>query len=1083
MRILGLDIGTTSIGFALVDLDKSRNAGSILRLGVRIFPEARDPDGTPLNQQRRAKRMMRRQLRRRRERRRSLNELLASNDLLPAYGGNQWRDVMKLDPYALRAKGLSEPLTPHELGRALYHLSKRRHFKERDLAEIGESETAPESEEAAPAQLRGKAKATPKDGEANDEAKSIEARKHFVAELKASGQTLGQALAARSPDAKRRGEHATRAIVEEEFTCLVAAQKCWHTVLRDAAFLGAVEEAIFAQRPVFWRRSTLGKCALMPDEPLCPKGSWLSQERRMLEKINNLAIVGGNARRLDKDERGAILAALRIQKTLSWPGVRRVLEPSFKARDESTKTLRFNLEAGDEKGGLKGNIVEADLAKIFGACWNSHPRKQELRDFVPAALWQADYGQIGTQRVVIRREKDRASLRKVLAQRLVDDFETSATQADAIVNLHFPQGWEPYSTKALQRLLPQLEQGERFGALIAGPDFAKWRAENFPQRVQPTGEVIDRLPSPRGDRKATQAQREEAERIASVRNPTVVRVQNEMRKVVNNLIGLYGKPDLIRVELAREVGKSKREREEMSKGMRKKELLRKKARDNLHEMGRTDPSDRDVEKWLLWKESSEQCPYTGNKIGFDDLFSGNPRFDIEHIWPKSKSLDSSFRNKTLCRKDVNQHKGNRIPFEFFQGRPDDWEAAKERIWKMVGKDGMTAGKARRFCAESMPDDFASRQLNDTGYAARQASEFLKRLWPDIGPTGNVHVQPVTGKVTAQLRRRWGLNHILAENGEKTREDHRHHAIDALVVGCADGGYTQKLSRYFEAESDYQRGRGAKPSDAIVDPPWANIRTDAERAVAGIVVSHRVRKKVSGPLHDEQPLGYTKQDITKNGVQLGIYVKRMPVEKLGIETLRISDVREISRSAKFVVRDDAVRKALLARLEETNKPPPKSYPPYPRASLNGPEIRKARVLSTQQKKLMVPVTKNGFADPANNHHIAVYRGADDKITFEVVSLFEASRRLREREPVVRRSTGGGARFIMALAPGDTLHFSAGNMFGYWIVRSVWASGQIVLWRANDTTGDTVIQPKATSILRDGGRKISVDPIGRVRPAND
>ena len=82
----------------------------------------------------------------------------------------------------------------------------------------------------------------------------------------------------------------------------------------------------------------------------------------MLEKVNNLAIVGGNARRLDEEERGAILAALRTQKTLSWPGVRRVLQPNLKARGESAKTLRFNLEAGDQEGGLKGNIVEADLA-------------------------------------------------------------------------------------------------------------------------------------------------------------------------------------------------------------------------------------------------------------------------------------------------------------------------------------------------------------------------------------------------------------------------------------------------------------------------------------------------------------------------------------------------------------------------------------------------------------------------------------------------------------------------------------------------------------------------------------------------
>jgi CRISPR-associated endonuclease Csn1 len=1072
MRILGLDIGTTSIGFALIDLDKSRAAGSILRLGVRIFPEARDPDGTPLNQQRRAKRMMRRQLRRRRDRRRSLNELLASSDLLPSYGGNQWREVMKLDPYALRAKGLSKRLTPHELGRALYHLSKRRHFKERDLAEIGESESVPEAEEGALAKPRGKAKAAPKDGESNDEAKSTEARKHLVAELKASGQTLGQALAARAPDAKRRGEHATRAIVEEEFFRLVAAQAPHHTVLRDAAFHGAVEEAIFAQRPVFWRKSTLGKCALMPGEPLCPKGSWLSQERRMLEKVNNLAIVGGNARPLDKEERGAILAALRIQKTLSWPGMRRLLEPSFKARGESTKTLHFNLEAGDEKGGLKGNIVEADLAKIFGASWNSHPHKHELRNFVPESLWQADYGEIGTQRVVIRREKDRASRRKVLAQRLVDDFGASAEQAEAIVKLHFPQGWEPYSTKALRDLLPQLEQGHRFGALIAGPDFAKWRDENFPERDQSTGEVIDRLPSPRGDRNATHAQREEAVRIASVRNPTVVRVQNEMRKIVNNLIALYDKPDMIRVELARDVGTSKREREEISKGMRKKEGMRKKARDDLNENGRTNPSDADVEKWLLWQECGRQCPYTGDPIGFDDVFSGNPRFDIEHIWPKPISLDNSFRNKTLCRKDINLAKGNRIPYEFFQSRPEDWQAAKDRIWKMVAKDGMNAGKARRFCAESMPDDFVSRQLNDTGYAARQVSEVLKRLWPDIGPTAKVHVQPVTGKVTALLRRRWQLNHILGEDGEKTRADHRHHAIDALVVACADGGYTQKLSRYFEAESDYQRGRGAKPSDAIVDPPWANIRADVERAVAGIVVSHRVRKKVSGPLHLETVYGDTGIDEKTKRESYRLFVIRKPVEHL-------------SKNEVEDIVDDHVRWVVTEWVASHGGDPKKAFATFPRVSESGPEIRKVRLHRRQQLALMAPVS-TGFADMSNNHHIAIYTNSAGDPNFEVVPLFEASKRLRDgKNGVVVHRDMEDRRFVMSLSPGDMIEIPDGERKGMWVVRKLSGNGQVFFKKNSDATParEGLWGPNPGSLLAMKARKVSIDPIGRIRAAND
>ena len=1090
MRVLGLDIGTTSIGFAYIDVEKIQNTGDILRLGVRIFPEARDPDGTPLNQQRRAKRMVRRQLRRRRERRRSLNALLTSNQLLPPFGGDQWRDTMRADPYALRAKGLSEPLTPHELGRALYHLSKRRHFKERDLAEIEDRENAPESEAASASKPRRKANATPKNATpknatqntatpksdaGDDDAKSTEARRHVVAALAASGMTLGQMLAARAPEARRRGEHATRAIVEEEFARLRAAQAPYHAVLRDPAFCGAVEEAIFAQRPVFWRKSTLGTCSLMPGEPLCPKGAWISQQRVMLEKVNNLGLMGGNARRLEAEERAAILAVLQTQKSMSWPSVRKALEPVFKARGESAKMLRFNLEAGDEKGGLKGNIVEADLARIFGARWAEHPRRQALRDAIPDALWQADYSEIGTQRVVIRSARERAERREALARRLVDDFDVLAAEAEAIVDLHFPQGWEPYSTAALRCIVPKLDErnrfGEfiRFGEIVTGPAFAAWRDAVFPHRDQPTGEILDRLPSPRADRQATHAQREEARRIAGLRNPTVVRVQNELRKVVNNLIGLYGKPDLIRVELAREIGKSKSEREEMSKGMRQRETQRKKARDHLTENGRVNPSDDDVEKWLLWKESGEQCPYTGDKIGFDDLFSGNPRFEVEHIWPRSKSLDNSFRNKTLCRKDINLAKGDRIPFEFFRNDPDGWQAAKDRVWKMVVPSGMRAGKARRFCAESMPDDFASRQLNDTGYAARQASEFLKRLWPDVGPTGDVYVQPVTGKVTAQLRRRWRLNHILGADGEKTRADHRHHAIDALVVACADGGYTQKLSRYFAQESDYRRGKGRKPDDAIVAPPWATIRADAERAVADIVVSHRVRKKVSGPLHMETIYGDTRIDETTKSGTYRLFVTRKPVERLSK-----SEIEEIV--------DSRVREIVRDWVASHGGDPKKAFATRPRVSEGGPEIRKVRIRNKQQRALMAQIS-TGYADVGRNHHIAIYRRGDGKITFDVVSLFEASRRLVRKEPVVRRSNGDDETFVMSLAPGDTLRFTAGKMAGDWIVKGAWAAGQIVLWRAEDARGTTVIRPVAASILRDGGRKVAVDPIGRIRPAND
>jgi CRISPR-associated endonuclease Csn1 len=1046
-RIFGFDIGTTSIGFVVIDHDPVTETGDILRMGARIFPEARDPDGTPMNQTRRLKRMMRRQLRRRRTRRRSLNERLASVGLLPPFGSDDWHILMNSAPLELRVRGLSLALSPYELGRALYHLAQRRHFKGRDLEEADENEEVP-----------------------SDEREAASNRELTAGELKATGQTLGQFLLGKSAHGRVRGTHAVRSDVMDEFNRLWDVQAEYHACLRDPGFRATIEEVVFAQRPVFWRKNTLGECRFIPGETLCPKGSWLSQQRRMLEKLNNLSIVGGNLRPLDMEERTAVLKKLESQASMSWSAVRTALKPLYKAREESgrEKNLRFNLEEGGETK-LLGNAVEANLANIFGDSWPNHPHKQALRDAVHQRLWMADYDEIGEQRVVIRSEMERAQYRADAERSFIADYGVTAEQAAELRGLHLPTGWEPFSTRALHLILPHLDAGIRFGTIVNGPDWQEWRTRNFPDMERPTGEICDRLPSP--------ASKDEQRRLAALRNPTVVRTQNELRKVVNNLIAVYGKPDLIRIELAREVGKSKREREEMKAGLKKQEKRRRDALNDLRSKG-LEPSRLDIEKWLLWKESQERCPYTGDQIGFDALFR-NGDFEIEHIWPRSRSFDDSYGNKTLCRRDVNIAKANKTPFEYFEHRTDEWAAIIHRLQSLVagkGGVGMSPGKVKRFLAPSLPEDFAARQLTDTAFASRQAITFLKRLWPDVGIESPVTVQAVTGRVTAQLRKLWELNNTLSDAGEKTRTDHRHHAVDALVVACTHPGMTQKLSAYWQAKDD---PTAVRPR---LERPWPTIRQDVTQAVAGIIVSHRVSKKISGPLHQEMPLGYTHQDTNKKGTTLGIYVKRMPVEKLSLETLKISRVEEISRVASFVVRDDGIRMALLAHLEAAGVKPDKAYPPYPRVGRDGPEIRKVRVLSVQQKNLMVPVA-NGFADPANNHHIAIYRLPDGKGDFDVVSLFEASRRLAKREPVVRRDRGDGIVFVMSLSPGDALDFPEGDKKGIWIVQGVWASGQIVLERMYDAGHLTTTYPASSSILKQNARKLSIDPIGRVRPAHD
>jgi CRISPR-associated endonuclease Csn1 len=120
-RIFGLDIGTTSVGWAVIDWDDGIAEGQVIKLGVRIFPEGTVPVGQKResrNRARRDARLLRRQLRRRKQRRKDVGHLLTSAGLLPPFGTAAWHDAMASDPYEARSRGLNAPLTPFECGRA-----------------------------------------------------------------------------------------------------------------------------------------------------------------------------------------------------------------------------------------------------------------------------------------------------------------------------------------------------------------------------------------------------------------------------------------------------------------------------------------------------------------------------------------------------------------------------------------------------------------------------------------------------------------------------------------------------------------------------------------------------------------------------------------------------------------------------------------------------------------------------------------------------------------------------------------------------------------------------------------------------
>lgn len=296
-----------------------------------------------------------------------------------------------------------------------------------------------------------------------------------------------------------------------------------------------------------------------------------------------------------------------------------------------------------------------------------------------------------------------------------------------------------FSRKAIRKLMPLMANGMRLNAAVQ---------EVYGDRLS-GGRVYDRIPPVR-------------DALKTLRNPAIERALTELRKVVNSVVRQHGKPAEIRIELARDLKKPRRERAQSVKIIRDREKERNVAKAKLlAEVGPAfeHPSRADVEKALLWEECGGICPYTGRSINFASIFGQNPQFDVEHIVPFSRIPDDSFQNKTLCYHEENRNvKRNQTPFEAYRD-PDQYKAICDRVraWPKSNP-----GKLRRFELRTTEEleGFSSRQLNDTRYASKLAGELVGTLY------GGRDIQTVdgsrqvifasSGMVTATLRRGWGL---------------------------------------------------------------------------------------------------------------------------------------------------------------------------------------------------------------------------------------------------------------------------------------------------------------------------------------
>lgn len=1057
--ILGFDLGSASLGWALIpagDGDPQR----LVHIGVRVF----DPgvSGTELDiaqgkdeskaVERRRARLQRRQLRRRSARQRDLFELLQNHGLLPPFpappaGGRlqlsnadrsaarheilnaldaalrrKWGPRMAELPapdqvllYFLRAAALRERLEPEELGRVFHHLAQRRGFKS------NRRETAkPKEQEKVQSEVyKGIAEIAQQKGE----------------------RTLGEYFAFRDPHQKRiRRRWTARSMHEEEFEKIWSAQAPHHSAILTPELKNRIRHLLYHQRPIARQTHLVGVCELEPGRKRAPLACLDAQRFRLLQKVNDLRVrfPDSSERRLTAEERDKLLVELETRGDLKFSAARKLL--GLPARGCS-----FNFEGKGQKDRLPGNRTASKMRAAFGERWNRFSREE--RNAVVE-----DWRLAETEEWLVRRGMTRWGLDEASAKRWAE-----ASPEDGYLSL---------SRRALARLLPMMEDGF---------PFKEAEKEIYPDRFS-GGTARDFLPPVR-------------DVLPSLRNPAVERALTELRKVVNAIVREHGKPHRIHIELARDLKNPRQRRKEIWKLNSDRRAQREAVADRLlKEIGIRQPSRAQIEKALLWEECGGECPYTGRKISFAQLFSDQSQFDVEHILPFSRCPDDSFANKTLCYLPENRDvKRNQTPFEAYGANPERWEQILDRVRRFKNP-----GKLRRFAVKSQEElgQFSSRQLNDTRYASKLAAQYLAVLYggrdvADAAAGEKRKIYASTGGLTAILRRHWGLEAILrepepaatAEKAPKARGDHRHHAIDAIVIALTTPAAVKSLSD--AAARNAERGRASFKG---LEAPWPDFVESIRPHIESLVVSHRPEHKLSGPLHDETNYSPPFEENGKTCVRV-----RKPVAALSA-----GEVEDIA--------DPVVRAAVKKRIEELG-----SLKKFQAAGVDPPCLETSkgekipiRCVRVRKVLTMQPVgegVRRRHVAPNNNHHMEIVAELDEhgeEVRWEgvPVSLLEAYRRRRAGESVVRRDHGAGYRFKFSLMGGDTIELSEGELRRLFVARTLASNGQISLVGINDARKIKDIKeakqwwsPKADALRDRQARKVSVDVLGRVRPAND
>jgi CRISPR-associated endonuclease Csn1 len=802
---LGIDLGTNSLGWCLVGLDQDDRPSRFLRMGVRIFPDGRNPkDGTSLSAARRLARSMRRRRDRFLKRRARLMRLMIEHGFMPPAKSDR-KALRSLDPYELRRRGLDSVLTPYEFGRALFHLNQRRGFQSnRKIDKSAQEEGGKISTAINNVQAQMQA----------DNARTI-------------GEWLSRRHDLRAPvRARLNGQGAKssyelyvqRSMIAQEFDALWATQSGLNPAAFSPQARDLLRDALLFQRKL--RPVIPGKCLFEPHEFRSPLALPSTQRFRIFQDVNHLRIreTGLAERPLTSQERDRVAQALLQSRERTFTQIRKLLA----LPEDAT----FNLESV-KRIKLRGDTTGSALSRkgAFGRRWFNLSLEQQ--DEVVKLLLDAEQ-------------------ESTVITALHERFSLSITEATEAANVSLVEGYGSLSRKAIINMLPHLE------AAVVTYDVAAGSA-GYEHNRYSTGGELPKLPYyaeflPHYIGTGTDERKDPLEkRYGRIANPTVHVGLNQLRTVVNAIIDKFGRPHEIVIELARDLKISRERRREIEQQQNVRQQDNDRYRQLLEEVG-FPPKPGNLLRIRLWEElapspTDRRCPYTGEIISFARLFS--PEVEIEHILPFSMTLDDSASNKTVAMRKANRDKGNRSPFDAFGHSPTgyDWNHILNRA------SLMPYPKRRRFAPDALAQfqtdgDFLARHLTDTAFLGRVAREYLTAVCPSN------RVWSIPGRLTALLRSRWGLNTLISDSNYKNRTDQRHHTIDAAVVAVTDRKLLARISHIAARTAE----DGVHRFLEGLEEPWAGYRNGLSFGLDKVVVSYKPDHGTGTRLHNDTAYG-------------------------------------------------------------------------------------------------------------------------------------------------------------------------------------------------------------------------------------